>query len=108
MFTSTRRKIKGLLTVVAVILFSVFSVSNRSAVTVSLFPFPVEIDVPLFLLVLSCFAVGVFFAAALLSVKLTRSKRLLKTERKHASALHNELESLKTAPSAQTLPASQA
>jgi lipopolysaccharide assembly protein A len=97
-FTSTKRTIKTILTVIAVIVFTVFAVANRTTVAISLFPLPYSVDVPLFLLVLLCFALGVMFAGLTMGTKLSRSNRMLKKERKHATALHNELTGLKAAP----------
>ena len=68
-----------------------FVVNNHANVTVSLFPLPYEAEMPLFILTVLFFCVGMIMGGAMLSVKMLRLKRLLALFRKRSMALENEL-----------------
>lgn len=69
----------------------IFAVSNRNAVTVSLFPLPYELQIPLFLLALVAFAGGVIAAWLSVSLKLSRIKHLSHRAQKKIVALENQI-----------------
>jgi len=89
------RKIKFFLLVVFGLAFVVFAVANRAAVEISLFPLPYSATMPLFLLVMACFALGIVFAWLLLGARSYKSRRLYNAEHKRVMALQNEIEGVK-------------
>ncbi len=86
--------------------FVAFSISNRSAVAISFFPLPYEAELPLFLLALVCFILGVAVAGLFMGMRLSKLHGLFRREKKRAQALKNELDGLNALP-AQTLPATR-
>ena len=87
--------LRFLLFLIVAVAFSAFAVVNRSAVEVSLFPLPYSLEMPVFLLTIFSFALGVVIAGVLLGARAARSRRLYHGERKRVMALQNELEGVK-------------
>jgi uncharacterized integral membrane protein len=77
------------------IFFLIFAVDNHDPVSIGLFPLPYTFEIPKFLLALGCFALGVVVGGFTVSLKLTRTRRLFKHERKRAAALQNELKGVR-------------
>lgn len=71
-----------------------FSVVNRAIITISLFPFPYESDVPVFLFAIMCVAAGVIFASIGCFSKIHGLKRTLSSERRKIAGLENQLQSM--------------
>jgi len=93
-----------LVTAPLALVFVVFAVSNRTVVTVTLWPFPVEIDAPLYLVVLLSLAFG--FAVGLLIAWIGGrfSRRAARAHAKRAASLERELEGLRANPAVSRLP----
>jgi uncharacterized integral membrane protein len=89
--TSTKRVLKASLITVITIVFLVFAVVNRASVHLSLFPLPYSAEMPLFLFSIFCFTLGLIVGWVAVSLKLSRSQRLLKSEHKRVLALQNEV-----------------
>ncbi len=88
--------IKFFLIAVVAILLITFCIVNRGAVSVSLFPFPYEINVPIFILAILCCAVGVVAASLLFKIKLFQVNSLLRKTKQRMEALENENKSLRS------------
>lgn len=75
----------------------VFSVNNRGAVALDLWPLRYEIGLPLFLVVLGSLAVGVLLGLFLEWVFEGRNRSALRQERRHSAASDRELHKLREA-----------
>lgn len=71
-----------------------FSVVNRQFIHISFFPLPYSADMPQFVFAVICFALGAIVGSLGVSLKLSKSKRMLKSEHKHVMALQNEVGAL--------------
>lgn len=94
MFSTVRRTLKFILLTAITVAFVVFAVVNRQFIHVSFFPLPYSADMPQFLFAIICFALGVVAGSTGISLKLSRSKHLLKKEHKHVMALQDEVSAL--------------
>ena len=91
-----------LITLPLTILFVVFAISNRTPATISLWPLPVAIDLPVFLLALGPLALGLFAGLLWLWTPLALSRRRARKaeervaalEAKHSQAASTELTTL--------------
>lgn len=79
------------------LLVILFAVSNRSTVTVELFPLPGQAELPLYLLVLPLLALSFFMGALLMWVLGHGARATAKRESKRAQKLEKELASLRVA-----------
>ena len=75
-----------------------FAANNVEAVTLSLFPLPYEVEVPVFLLALICFACGVIIGGMLLSVQAWKWRNQARRVRKRVEALENEIAGIQLEP----------
>jgi uncharacterized integral membrane protein len=75
----------------------VFSVNNRGAVALDLWPLRYEIGLPLFLVVLGSLFVGVLLGLFLEWVFEGRNRSALRQERRHSAASDRELRKLREA-----------
>lgn len=89
------KSVRSLALVLLAVVLIVFALKNRMAVTVSLWPFPYEADLPLFVV----FFFGIFFGLALASLLLAAKsisyyfdKRRVKKEMSELSKQLNALE----------------
>lgn len=64
-------------------------------VEISFMPVPYSISMPLFLLTIACFALGILAAWLLLSGSIIMARRDSSKAHKHAMALENELKGLR-------------
>ena len=94
MLGAFRRGFRVLCVVAITVLFLVFAISNRAPVHLSLFPLPYDADLPLFLLAIACFSLGVLVGGITMGIKLSQSWRAARQEHKRAEALENELSAL--------------
>lgn len=100
-----RRSLKSLALFLIVVVFAMFSMSNRTAVEVSFAPTPYSIEIPLFLLVLGCIAFGLLAAWVMLMSSVMKARRVSSREHKKAMALENELKGVKLEQETQGIPA---
>lgn len=80
-----------------------FAVANRENVTVSLFPLPFEMEMPLFLLTLLSMIAGVLLASVAIVFERLRQRRHIKRQRARIEALENELKAYRQ-PATAALP----
>ena len=74
------RAIKLLLIAVFSVVFLDFAIVNRETVHLSLFPLPYAADLPQFLLILLCFALGALVGGFAVNMKLLKSSRQYRAE----------------------------
>lgn len=86
------------------VLFVLFAVSNRTEVTVSLWPADI-VPVPLYLLALGGLLVGFLAGATVAGVASLRWRRRARREARRAAALESELARLKRQPDSLPAPA---
>lgn len=59
-----------------------FALSNRDKITLSLWPFPYDMTIPIYLFGILCFILGLFIGATILSLRLSKLQwRELMTKR---------------------------
>jgi len=90
-FASIKRIFKAALITVITVLFLMFAVSNHATIRLSLFPLPYSAEMPEFLFAIFCFALGLMVGWMAISLKLSKSQRMLKSEHKRVMALENEV-----------------
>ena len=73
-----------------------FAVTNRAPVEVSFYPAPYTMQLPLFVLSMLIFALGLVFGGIQSTMSGFKRKRELRMERKRIAALENEVATLKT------------
>jgi uncharacterized integral membrane protein len=69
------RRLRLLVTLPAMVVLVVFAVANREAVTVSLWPFPIGVEAPLFLPILLALFAGLVMGVGWLWLPLTLARR---------------------------------
>lgn len=67
---------------------------NRHFIHISLFPFPYTAQMPVFVFAVVCFALGLVVGGTYVSAKLSRMKRLLKSEHRQVMALENQVNAM--------------
>jgi len=92
------RTIKAIIFTAIAVFFVLFAIVNRAVVTVSLFPFPVEAKMPLFLVTLLCFALGIVFGWLAVRPQLAKMNQLYRAEHKRVMALQSEIEAMQPPP----------
>ena len=97
------RFLKTALITIITIAFLLFAIANREFIHLSLFPLPYAADMPEFLFAILCFALGVIIGGFMVSLKLSRAKRLIALERKRIAALESELSGLQQEKTEQRL-----
>jgi lipopolysaccharide assembly protein A len=103
LFSSALRTLKIITLAAIAVVFIVFAAGNHEAVSLSLFPLPYAIELPKFLMAIVCVSLGAIFGAIAMSLKHSRARRRFTVEHKRASALENEIKSMRT--HAETSPA---
>jgi len=76
-----------LITLPLTVILVVFAITNRGAATISLWPLPLAVDLPLFLLVLGPLAVGLFGGLLWLWTPLTLARRRARKAEERIAAL---------------------
>jgi uncharacterized integral membrane protein len=71
-------------------IFIILCVSNREIVPLSLFPFPYEIKLPVFLLALMSMAVGVVATSIIFNFKFIKMNSMLKKSQKRLAVVEDE------------------
>lgn len=74
---------------------ALFAAGNHDTVHISLLPLPYEATMPLFLIMLVCFALGTLAGIAMSSLKSLKIRRLLSDARRKLEATRHELEGIK-------------
>ena len=97
MLTATKRTFKLFLVTLITVVFVMFAVVNREVVHLSLFPLPYTAEMPAFIFAVICFSLGLIVGWIVVSLKLMKSQRLLKSQHKHVMALQNEVGVMKAA-----------
>ncbi len=84
----------------------VFAVSNRARVVVTLWPFPFELDTPLFLVILLSLLVGLLFGLLLAWMAGAPTRRESRARAKRIAVLEREVDGLRASQPAppQSLP----
>ena len=92
-----RRLAKWFILIILGIVLLVFMLSNRGAVTISLYPLPYEIDMPLFLVFVAVFLLGLFFGGIVGRWRGFALRHRLKEAELRISALKKEVAATKAA-----------
>jgi uncharacterized integral membrane protein len=74
-----------------VILAAIFALSNRSMVTLDLWPLPFDLDLPLYLVVLGPLAIGLVGGASLAWAAAVPARRRARDTRRRAESLERQL-----------------
>lgn len=96
MLNALTRSFKAFCVIVVTVLFLTFAVSNREVVNISLFPLPYAADLPVFLLSIICFALGVIIGGIIMSFKFSKSWRQARSEHKRVEALENQISAMRS------------
>jgi lipopolysaccharide assembly protein A len=100
------RYVKLALIILITLTFVAFSVANRAAVSISFFPLPYTADMPVFLMAILCFALGIIVAGLIMSLKVMKVNHRAAKEHKRVMALQNEIKSMQVEQQ-KPLPAAQ-
>ncbi len=79
-----------LITLPLTVVLVVFAIANRAVATISLWPLPLAIDLPIFLLVLAPLSAGLFLALLWLSPSLTLARRRARKAEERLAALESK------------------
>jgi uncharacterized integral membrane protein len=79
--------------VALIVIFTIFAVNNKGLVEVNLSPFAQQIEVRLFILIITSFALGLFMSC--LAFKRNKSAKEKQSDQITIKALQNEIEALK-------------
>ena len=88
--------------------FVVFAVANRHALTLNLWPLPLEIDIPVYIAVLGALAVGMAIGGSAQWISDGKWRRRARAGKRKASALERQLTLVEAAREAEGEPAGQA
>ncbi|MDE0175569.1 MAG: lipopolysaccharide assembly protein LapA domain-containing protein [Defluviicoccus sp.] len=81
--------------------FVVFAVANRHALTLNLWPLPLEIDLPVYIAVLGALAVGMVIGGSAQWISDGKWRRRARADKRKASALERRLTLVEAAREAQ-------
>lgn len=102
---STLKRAVGFLLLVAVsAVFIIFAVTNRDYVELNLSPLSYSAEMPKFLWVLACIALGAGIAVLFMMFSFIRCRHELRQARRRIMALENEIGGLKSERPPSTLP----
>lgn len=87
--------------------FVVFAVANRHALTLNLWPLPLEIDLPVYIAVLGALAVGMVIGGSAQWISDGKWRRRARADKRKASALERQLTLVEAAREAQDEPGGQ-
>jgi uncharacterized integral membrane protein len=90
-----KRRLKFVFFALLLLWLAAFAVANRTPIELDLFPLPVVLALPVFLLVWLSVVLGVLLAWLVLAGSLFKTKRLATREHKQLLATQNELDSLR-------------
>jgi uncharacterized integral membrane protein len=90
-----RRTFKFVSLFLIIVVFATFAISNRATTEVSFTPLPYSMEMPLFLLILGCFSLGIFSAWIALMGSVMKARIKSSKEHKKVMALENELKGIK-------------
>ncbi len=96
---------KWLLLALIVALVVLFAVNNSAYTTVTLFPLPYEADIPLFLLAMLAFSIGLLTGGLMMGFRTLRVWRLFRRAHRRSDALDQELRAIRHDAPAARLPA---
>lgn len=99
------RRLSLVVTLPILIVAVVFSVTNRHAVPVRLWPLRLEVDLPLFLLVLAALALGMLAGALAAWLAAGRARGRARREHRRAELAEAELRRLRQAAKTESQPA---
>ena len=99
------RRLWLIVTIPLTVVLAVFAVANREPVTISLWPLDLTLDLPLFLLALGTFAVGLLLGAFLIWLPLLRWRHRARAEERRARRFEAELAAARALPPEQPQPA---
>lgn len=88
--------------------FVVFAVANRHALTLNLWPLPLEIDIPVYIAVLGALAVGMAIGGSAQWISDGKWRRRARAGKRKASALERQLTLVEAAREAEGEPAGEA
>lgn len=88
--------------------FVVFAVANRHALTLNLWPLPLEIDIPVYIAVLGALAVGMAIGGSAQWISDGKWRRRARAGKRKASALERQLTLAEAAREAEGEPAGEA
>lgn len=74
-----------------VVVTAIFAVANRHTVTFSLDPLPWAVDLPLFIVVIGAFVVGLLIAAGIGLLRLSRARGVVRRQRREIERLERDL-----------------
>jgi uncharacterized integral membrane protein len=74
-----------------VVVTVIFAVANRHTVTFSLDPLPWAVDLPLFIVVIGAFVVGLLIAAGIGMLRLSRARGVVRRQRREIERLERDL-----------------
>lgn len=92
------RRLWLIVTLPLTIVLAVFAVANREEISLSLWPFDVQIRLPLFLLALGTLAFGMLVGAFLMWLSLLRWRHRAYAEERRADRLAAELAAARATP----------
>lgn len=104
MFSSFSRLFRLTLLILILLAVIVFTVSNREVVTLSLYPFPVEVSLPLYLFFVLTLALGYLWGLLSSSMAALRHRHAARKEGARADALDQEVSSLRAQQASHSAP----
>ena len=99
------RRLWLIVTIPLTVALAVFAVANRAPVPISLWPLDLTLDLPLFLLALGTFAVGLLLGAFLIWLPLLRWRHRARAEQRQVRRLEAELAAARALPPERPQPA---
>jgi len=89
------KHLRRLIGVVAAIVLIAFAIANTQTITLSFYPLPFQVAVPLYLVILGALVVGVFIGGVSSWLAARRHRRIARQRRRRIEALEAELAQLK-------------
>lgn len=90
-FKSILRILRSLIFSLLLIFMVVFMVDNREIITINTQPLPFEIETRVFVMMLSCFALGVIFGVLICSPRIVKSFFVKIADRQKIKKLERQL-----------------
>lgn len=84
------RFFKLIFLVLLALIVAVFAANNNQAVSLDLYPVPVQFEISLFVVVFACMLFGVLIAGTLTSLRLMYWKRVAKNSQKNLAKLEKQ------------------
>ncbi len=88
------RFIKLIILILAVLIVAVFAGHNDQAVSVNLFPFEIQFEISLFVVVFTCIVFGVLVSGLFTSLRLIYWKRVARNAQKNLAKLEKQKQQL--------------